>query len=194
LENLIAVVDPNNAQEIAAVLIAEFGSIGRVMNESYASLRRVIGDKISVINLLRAAQNVLIDGLLSELPHQLVSSTDQRLLDYLVATMGCRSRETLRVMFFNRSHHLVADEIVASGSVSSLTAYPRNIFKRAFELSASSVLIIHNHPGGSIEPSNADIDFTEKLAGLGLQLEVEVKDHIIIAGSKWFSFLRRGLL
>lgn len=194
LENLIAIVDPCDAQKIAAVLIGEFGSIGRVLNAPYATLGRVIGDNVPVINLLNTAQNTLVDGLLSELPLELVSSTDQRLLDYLVATMGCRSQETLRVMFLTRSHHLIADEILASGSVNSLTAYPRNIFKRAFELSASSILIIHNHPGGNIEPSKADIDFTYKLAGLGLQLEVEIKDHIIIAGTKWFSFLRRGLL
>jgi DNA repair protein RadC len=194
LEKLIASVEPDDATLVSKALITEFASLSRIFAERKESLQRVIGPRNAVIDLLQATHAVNVAGLRAEIPQRLLSSTDQRLIDYLAATMGALTEEALRIIFLSRSNHVISDEIITTGSVHSLAVYPRAIFKRAFELAASTLLIVHNHPGGNIEPSSCDIDFTNALVSLGKSLEVEVKDHIIIAGSQWFSFLRWGLL
>jgi DNA repair protein RadC len=194
LERLIAAVAPNDAEKISNALIAEFASLNRVFAESKEALERVIGPNQPVADLLHAAHSAFVEGLRSDVPKRLLSSTDQRLIDYLVATMGTLAHEALRVIFLSRSKSLLGDEIICTGSVNSITVHPRNIFKRAFELTASSVLIVHNHPSGTVEPSAVDMQFTKTLALLGKSLEIDIDDHIIIAGPKWFSFLRQGLL
>jgi DNA repair protein RadC len=194
LEQLLASVSPKKAASISVDLMNEFGSLRRVLAESKEVLERVVGNRPKVTQLLHATNLTIIESLYSEIPVVLVSTTDQHLIDYLVISMGSKSIETLRVLFLNRGNHLIGDEILASGTLSTMTAYPRNIFKRAFELSASSILLVHNHPGGSVQPSPCDIKFTANLVALGRPLEIEIKDHIIVAGIKWFSFLRQGLL
>jgi DNA repair protein RadC len=194
LAKLIAAVAPAESGSISDALLTEFSTLGRVFVESRESLERVIGVNRAVVQLLHAAHSALVECLRSDLPKQLMSSTDQKLIDYLMVSMGSGSQEVLRVLFLSRSNHLVGDEILCVGSLHSMMVYSRCIFKRAFELSASSILIVHNHPGGNVEPSESDISFTKTLAALGKPLEVEVKDHIIVTQNRWLSFLRQGLL
>lgn len=194
LEKLIANVAPDNARNLSAALIKEFVSLGRVFAETRESLQRVIGPSHEVIALLEATQDAITVGLRAEVEMTEIQATDQNVIDYLVSSMGSLNVEQLRVLFLDRSNRLISDEVLASGTLTTLTAYPRSIFKRAFELSASAIILVHNHPGGQIEPSDCDIHFTKKLTNFGRQLEVEVKDHIIIAGARWFSFLRRGMI
>lgn len=175
-------------------LIKEFRSLHRILSESNEAVERVIGRDSKVTALLKAAQNAIVVSLMSDIQHQVICSTDQRLIDYLVFSMGSQSVEQLKILFLDRANRLIAEEIMAKGSLTSITAYPRNLFKRAFEHSASAMLIVHNHPGGSIEPSRCDISFTRELVALGRPLEIDIRDHIIIAGTKWVSFLRQGLL
>jgi DNA repair protein RadC len=194
LEKLIANVAPNQAASFAKALIDEFYSLGRVFSETPESLRRVIGPCHQVIELIGAAHAAMKIGLRCEVEHISVEATDQRLIDYLVMSMGSLSVEQLRVLFLDHGNRLVGDEVLASGTLKTLTAYPRNIFRRGFELSASSILLVHNHPSGQVKPSKCDIEFTKKLKALGHQMEIDVRDHIIIAESRWFSFLRGGLM
>jgi DNA repair protein RadC len=194
LERLIIPVNAESATTLASALILEFGSIGKVLAQNKEALSRIIGEDEKVIDLLLATRAALTDGLYSELPKRLVSSTDQSLIDYLVLTMGNQPHEEMRILFLNRINQIVADETLCTGSLYSMTVYPRTIFKRAFELSASAILMVHNHPGGSVEPSELDISFTKTIIMLGKSMEVAIKDHIVIAGSKWYSFLRQGLL
>lgn len=191
---MIANVAPDNARNLSSVLIKEFVSLGRVFAETRESLQRVIGPSYEVIALLEATQDAINVGLRTDVEMTIVHATDQSVIDYLVSSMGSLNVEQLRVLFLDRSERLISDEVLASGTLTTLTAYPRSIFKRAFELSASAIILVHNHPGGQIEPSDCDIHFTKILTSFGRQLEVDVKDHIIIAGSRWFSFLRRGMI
>lgn len=194
LARLIANVVPNDAAKLADALINEFQSLGRVMAESPESLQRVVGPYLEVVEIIASARVAIQTALQPEMERYLVQTTNQKLIDYLVISMGALSAEQLRILFLDRSNRLITDEVLAYGSLTTLTAYPRNIFKRAFELSANAIVLVHNHPGGRIEPSDCDIHFTKKMASFGRQLEVEVKDHIIIAGARWFSFLRRGMI
>lgn len=194
LEALIANVAPRDAASISAALINEFSSLGRVFAETTEAIERVIGAKSDIPDLLHAAHQACVTSLACQSHVRAIHSTDQTLINYLVASMGSKTFEQLRVLFLDRSNHVVGDEVMASGSVSTMTVYPRTIFKRALELSASSVLLVHNHPGGNIEPSQSDIAFTSGIAAAAQMLEIKVYDHIIIAGTRWFSFTRRGLL
>jgi DNA repair protein RadC len=194
LERLIASVNSECAALFALVLIKEFGTIGKILAQSKEALSRIIGNEDGVIQLLHAAREALAEGLFAEVPRQLVSSTDQSLIDYLVATMGSQPYEALRILFLDRGNHMIGDEILSTGSVHSMTVYPRTIFKRVFELSASAIVMVHNHPGGSVKPSECDINFTKTLMMLGKPLEITIKDHIVIADTKWYSFLRQGLI
>ncbi len=194
LEALVASVEPLSAASISKALINEFSTVGRVLSENRESLERVIGCNQSVVDLLHATNRAIIEGLRAEVPLQIINSTDQRLIDYLIATMGSKTQEFFRVMFLSNTNHLICDEIMCTGSINFVNVSPRCIFKRAFELASTSLILIHNHPGGNIEPSPNDINLTRKLASLGRSLEIDIGDHIIIAGPKWFSFLRQGLL
>lgn len=194
LEALLTGVAPTNAAQMATALIQEFRTLKRVFAESPESVERVVGPNSAVTGLLQAAQFALLEALFWDVPAKLVSTTDQRLIDYLLISVDAGPQEILRVLFFDRGNHVIGDEILATGSIATITAHPRNIFRRAFELGAASILLVHNHPGGSVEPSKCDIQFTTKIIALGRSLEVDIKDHIIIAGGQWFSFLRQGLL
>lgn len=194
LEALIASAAPRDAVTISKALIDEFSTLGRVLSENKESIERVIGLNQRVIALLLATQTAIVEGLRADVPSRILNSTDQRLIDYLIATMGSRSTEVLRIIFLSRSKKLVGDEVICEGSINSINVNARCIFKRAFELSATSLVLVHNHPGGNVEPSSTDIQFTKTLVSLGQPLEIEICDHIVIAGPKWFSFLRQGLL
>lgn len=194
LAQLIANVAPRSATAISVALINEFGSLGRIFSESPDALRRVIGDNDKIIQLLGSAHAAHCASLRSEIHLKTIDVIDQHLIDYLAASMGGLSVEKLRVLFLDRSNRLAGDEIMAIGSLTSLTAYPRQIFRRALELSACGLVLVHNHPGGSIEPSESDIRFTNVLATVGQQMEISVKDHIIIAANRWLSFSKRGLI
>jgi DNA repair protein RadC len=194
LEALIAIVAPTEAQSLASSLLDEFSSLGRIFAQTREAIERVTGSDFDLTDLLHAAKNACVESLAFEIELRTVRSTDQALIDYLAASMGSDPVERLRVLFLDRTHRLIGDEVVASGCLSSLPVYPRNIFKRALELSASAILLVHNHPGGSVEPSQSDIEFTRQIIAAAHLLEIEVCDHIIIAGARWFSFAKRGLL
>lgn len=194
LEQLIAVVMPIAAAEAAFALLKEFGSLGATLAESKEAQRRVIGDHEAVISLLGIVRTTMLEGLRSQLVGRSISSTDQTLIDYLCLDMGTFSKERLRVLFLNRSNHLLQDEIITEGTICHLQFFPRTIFKRAFELNASGIILVHNHPGGSAMPSQGDVRATRSMVQLGKTLDVIVRDHIIIANNQWNSFLGMGLL
>jgi DNA repair protein RadC len=194
LEALIANVAPSEAAAISSALLDEFNSLGRVFSETAEAIERVVGPKSKVAALLHAAHHVCVESLGAEIRLRSVRSTDQALIDYLVVSMGSLAVERLRVLFLDRSSHIVGDEIMASGTLTTMTVYPRNIFKRALELSASAIILVHNHPGGNVEPSQCDINFTRNIAASARLLEIDIYDHIIITETRWFSFAKRELL
>jgi DNA repair protein RadC len=194
LEALIAIVAPTDAATLSSALLDEFSSLGRIFAQTTEAIQRVVGTSFEVTELLHAARNACVESLIFEIQLRTVNSTDQALINYLAVSMGSDPVERLRVLFLDHNRHLIGDEIIASGSLNSLTVYPRNIFKRALELSASAILLVHNHPGGSVEPSPSDIEFTKKIIRAAQMFEIDVCDHIIIAGARWFSFAKRGLL
>jgi DNA repair protein RadC len=116
------------------------------------------------------------------------------LLDYARIAMGSEAVEQFRVLFLNSKNALITDEVMQIGTIDQTAIYPREILKRALELSSSSLILMHNHPSGDPTPSKADIDITKQLVEAAGALHIRIHDHLIIAKNKHFSFKGNGLL
>ncbi|AJA11509.1 DNA repair protein RadC [Sphingopyxis fribergensis] len=108
---------------------------------------------------------------------------DRRLRSYLIMSMGSLSDERLRILFLDGGRHLLADEVLQSGTLAQLAIYPRTIFRRALELNAAGLILVHNHPSGDHRPSVEDIEATRKLEMIGRSLNVEIIDHIVVTST-----------
>lgn len=194
LAQLIASVAPEKAAILSDALLTEFGSVGRILSESEEALRRVLGSHDAVINLLVATEKLLMAQLRNDLPKKLISATDEKLIGYLQGSMGSLANEMMRVLFLNNANHLLKDEEFGSGSPSKIMVQPRSILKRALELNASAIILVHNHPAGDLQPSQSDVKFTMSIKNLCRELEIKLHDHIIITSNKWSSFRKMRLL
>ncbi len=194
LAQLIASVAPRQAVTLANALLDEFGSIGRIMSESEEALRRILGAQEAVINLLVATEKLFMAQLQNELPKKLVSATDEKLIRYLQGSMGSLATETMRVLFLDNANRLLNDQEFGNGSPRRIIVQPRCILKRALELNSSAIILVHNHPGGDMQPSQSDVKFTMLIKNLCRELEIRLHDHIIIAGNNWSSFRKLRLL
>lgn len=112
-----------------------------------------------------------------------IDPLDPKLRQYLIASMGALPDERLRLLFLDGARHLIADEEVQNGSLAQLALYPRTIFRRALELNAAGIILVHNHPSGDPAPSAEDIEVTRKLDLIGRSLDVEIVDHIIVTSA-----------
>jgi DNA repair protein RadC len=110
-------------------------------------------------------------------------------LDYCRAAMAYLDREEFRILFLDKKNHLIADEVQGTGTIDHAPVYPREIMRRAFELNATAIVLIHNHPSGDPAPSQLDIQLTKQIVSLGKSLNVEVHDHLII-GRDGFASLK----
>ena len=194
LAHLVSTIAPTRADKIAAKLLKEFGSLGRIFAETKEAQFRVLGDDPAVLSLLGAARGAMEECLKADIDAVEVDPDDPRLIRYLLLTMGSLRVETLRILFLDNARRLLSEEEFASGSISKLTIYPRAIFKRALEKNASKIVLVHNHPAGSCAPSIEDVSITQMLVALGHPLDIEILDHIIVAGSAWLSMRSAGYL
>jgi len=194
LAQLIELISPREAHRLSRDLLAEFGTIGRILGESEASLSRILVGENNVIRLLHATERLMLASLQKDLPRKLISGTDQRLVQYLRARMGSRTTEIMRALFLDSANRLIGEEEFGTGSPQRILIQPRSILKRALELDASGIILAHNHPGGNALPSSKDVKFTQCMKLLCLELEIRLQDHIIISGHKWTSFRKLRLL
>lgn len=123
-----------------------------------------------------------------------VISSWQALLDYCHTAMSHRETEHFRVLFLDRKNTLIADEELGRGTVDHVPVYPREVLRRALELNASALILVHNHPSGDPTPSAADISMTEQIQTAAQALSVTLHDHLIIGKSRESSFRALGLL
>jgi len=143
---------------------------------------------------LTATEKVLLAQLRNQMPQKLISTTDQKLIKYLQGSMGPRSTEMMRVLFLDNAKYLISDQEFGTGSPKRLFVQPRSILKRALELDASGIILVHNHPGGDTIPSKSDVKFTMSIKMLCNELDISLHDHIIISSNHWSSFRKIKLL
>jgi DNA repair protein RadC len=194
LERLLASSGSRHAAIVADRLIARFDGLGGILSQSQATLEEAIGHGHLAATTLAAVGEAIAHSLRERVGGRAIAGTDQALIDYLVATMADLRVEQLRVIFLDRRNCMLADEVVARGTVARLAIYPREILRRALDRNASAVILVHNHPGGSTLPGEMDLAATRAIAKLCPALDLVLHDHIIIAGADYYSFREHGLL
>jgi DNA repair protein RadC len=183
---------PGEAEAWADALIAEFGSLPAALAVGASDRARCIGP--GPARYLADIQTTLLHCLRLKLADRPVVSTSRQLLDYLQADMTNLINERFRVLFLTSQNELMADDLLWEGTVGEAPAYPREIVKRALEIGATGIILVHNHPSGNHQPSKGDVDATRRIAEAALILGICVHDHIIISRAGWTSFRKLGLL
>jgi DNA repair protein RadC len=169
-----------DVKPLAKELIATFGSFAEAISAPVARLNAVkgLGDAaITELKLVQAAASRLVRGEVKKRP---VLSSWSAVLDYCRTAQAFADREQFRVLFLDKRNQLIADEIQQVGTVDHTPVYPREVVKRALELSATSIILVHNHPSGDPTPSRADIQMTQQIIAVASPLGISVHDHIIV--------------
>jgi DNA repair protein RadC len=168
--------------------------VGGILAAGPDAQARVLGAGHPAVAHLGMIREVMLQVLRAEAAKRPILGTAQALIDYLFADMAHLPTERLRVLFLNARNRLLADEIVGEGSVNEISVHPREIMKRALELGATALILVHNHPSGDPEPSQGDIDATRRIVHAARSLDICIHDHVIVAGSGWSSFRTLGLI
>lgn len=183
-----------DTKPIAKALLKAFGDLNHVLAAPAPRLREVAGVGQAVIFELKLTEAVGHRMARSRvIGKQLLSSWDA-LLDYCQAVMAHRDLEHFRILFLDRKNVLIADEEQARGTVDHVPVYPREVVKRALELNASALILVHNHPSGDPTPSQADIQMTDAIRQAAEVLGITVHDHLVIGKAREISFRSEGLL
>ena len=170
-----------DTKPLAKKLINEFGSFAEVLNAAPARLAEIKGMGnvvITDLQIVKASAEAMLRGSVRD--KQLLGSWSS-VLDYCRAAMAFEEREQFRVLFLDKKNRLIRDEVQQEGTVDHTPVYPREVIKRAFDLSATAIILVHNHPSGDPTPSEADIEMTKKINKIATSLGILVHDHIIIA-------------
>lgn len=191
---LFAAIPRRDVKPLAKRLIAQFGSLGGVLNAEAAQLQRRAGISEGTVALLRAVAAGARRMLREEVASRPVVSSWQQLLDYLSVAMKYEKTEQFRLLFLDRKNALIADEVQQRGTVDHAPVYPREVAKRALELHASALLMVHNHPSGDPTPSPGDVAITRDVAKALKAVGVTLHDHLIIGRRDNASFKSLGLL
>jgi DNA repair protein RadC len=169
-----------DVKPLAKALIARFGSFAEVVHAPEARLREIsgIGDAaVTEVKLIAATASRIIKGQMKQRP---VLSSWSSVIDYCRAAMAFADKEQFRILFLDKRNQLIADEVQQVGTVDHTPVYPREVVKRALELSATAIILVHNHPSGDPTPSTADIQMTKSIVAISSPLGISVHDHIIV--------------
>ena len=195
VEYLLALAIPRrDTKPLAKALLREFGSLAQLIGADPDALRRVDGMGETAVAALKIVQTAALRMLKGEFRDKPLLSSWDALLDWLRADMGPLDVERVRVLYLNSRNMLIRDELASEGSIDQSAIYVREVVKRALELGASAIILVHNHPSGSPEPSRQDIAITRDIAEAAAKLGIILHDHIIIGGSDHRSFRAMGLL
>ncbi|MDO5657186.1 MAG: DNA repair protein RadC [Paracoccus sp. (in: a-proteobacteria)] len=191
---LFRAIPRQDVKPLARRLIESFGDFNRVISASPARLEQIEGVGPAVIcelKIIEAAAQRLSRARVMQRP---VLSSWDALLDYCHTVMSHQETEAFRVLYLDRKNVLIADEEQARGTVDHVPVYPREILRRALELNASALILVHNHPSGDPTPSQADIAMTSQIQSACHALGIALHDHLIIGKSKEVSFRSLGYL
>jgi DNA repair protein RadC len=195
LELLLFLAKPRgDVKPLAKRLIAEFGSLQRVFSASEENLLSIDGIGASVISSLRLIKEAAARMLKEEIKETTILQSWGALIDYLKVSMAYIKTEQFRVLFLNKKNMLIADELQEVGTVDQTPVYPREIVKRALFHEATAIILVHNHPSGNSNPSNADVQMTKKIIAALAPIGVGVHDHIIISNREYYSFKSNMLI
>jgi DNA repair protein RadC len=191
---LFAAIPRRDTKPLAKALMARFGSFAEVIAAPRARLMDVPGVGETVANHLKIVEAAAQRLAKTQVMGRPALSSWSALLDYCTAAMARSDKEEFRVLFLDRKNVLIADEVQNKGTVDHAPVYPREVIKRALELSASCLILVHNHPSGDPTPSKADIAMTREIVTAAKALGIAVHDHLVIGRAGHSSFKSLGLL
>lgn len=183
-----------DTKSIAKDLLTRFGSFAGAIAAPVQELLSVEGLGDAGAAALKTVQAAAVRLARAEVMQRPVLANWDGLITYLTAALARERVEQVRVLFLDSRNRLIADEAAGSGTVNHTPVYPREIMKRALELHATALVLVHNHPSGDPTPSREDIAMTQEMRLAAEALRLTVHDHLIIAGSRWLSFRQEGLL
>ncbi len=169
-----------DVKPLAKSLLEKFGSFAEVITAPAARLAEVkgLGDGgVTELKIVQAAASRLLRGQVKKRP---ALSSWSAVLDYCRTAQAFADRELFRVLFLDKRNQLIADEVQQTGTIDHTPVYPREVVKRALELSATAIILVHNHPSGDPTPSHADIQMTQQIIAVAQSLGISVHDHIIV--------------
>jgi DNA repair protein RadC len=194
LELLLARSLPRgDVKPIAKALLVRFGGLAAVLSATLEELASIKGVGPSMALDLKLLQEATLRMGAGEVRKRTVISSWNALLAYVRVAMAHEGREQFRVLFLDKKNQLIADQVMNHGTVDHAPVYPREIMRRALELSASAVILVHNHPSGDPTPSSADIDMTRQVVEAARPLRITVHDHLVVGREGVASFKALGL-
>jgi DNA repair protein RadC len=191
---LFAAFPRGDIKPLAKTLLKEFKSFSGVIRASEVELLRFKGmgaAGVTALKVIAASVQKLLQETAQAGPLQ---STLPQVINYCRVAMGSLQNEQLRLLFLDKKNQIIRDEVQQEGTVDHTPVYTREVIKRALELGASGLIIVHNHPSGDPTPSQADIRVTRDIQEAAEKLSIQVHDHIIIAKDAYLSFRAKGLL
>jgi DNA repair protein RadC len=169
-----------DTKPVAKALLNRFKSLPEVFGAQEQLLTEVDGVGEATARDLKIISAVSHRMLKADIAGREVLSSWKKVIDYCRASMGFETREMFRILFLDKKNAIIADEVQQTGTVDHTPVYPREVVKRALELSATAIILVHNHPSGDPTPSRADIEMTKTIIQTAKPLGIEVHDHIII--------------
>ncbi|MCA0977743.1 DNA repair protein RadC [Qipengyuania flava] len=191
---LFAAIRQGDTKPVAKRLISQFGSFSAVLNASPGALAQVQGmgeASAACLHAVSLSARRMARGTIQQKP---VLGSWQALLDYLSIDMGELKHERVRVLYLDTRNRLIDDHLASEGSIDEAAIHPREVIRRAFDVGASALILVHNHPSGDPEPSRADIEITNRIAEAGRLVNITVHDHVIIGHGSHVSLRAKGLL
>ncbi len=195
LELLLQYAIPRrDVKPIAKSLLAQFGSINAVMGASLGTLTKVDGIGQNTAVLLKVAHKAVTLSYKQTLQNMPILGSWDKMIEYCTLHMAYEETEQFRIIFLNSRNRIITDEVQTKGSINETAVYPREVVKRALELGAVAIIMVHNHPSGDATPSQADIDMTYKVQNACTPMGIHIHDHIIISKENIVSFKTLGIL
>lgn len=183
-----------DVKPLAKQLISRFGSFADVITAPPLRLAEIKGVGPTVIASLKVINEAAVRLAGAKIRNQPILGSWKALIDYCQTSMAFNQNEQFRVLFLDKKNRLIADEVLQEGTIDHTPVYPREVAKRALEVGASAIILVHNHPSGDPRPSKSDIEMTKTIVAAGETLGIVVHDHIVISRGDYASFKTMGLL
>lgn len=183
-----------SAIDVAKEILEKFMDLNNLAAADYAQYMQIKGIGEAKAILLSAIFEIARRVHSIPLPIRKKMITTKDVADYYIPIFKGYKNEVLRVLMLDTESKFIRDELVSKGILNSTVAHPREIFRTAIIENAASIILIHNHPSGNPKPSNEDVELTKSVEDAGKLLDIPLKDHIIIAGDNYYSFLLSGVI
>jgi DNA repair protein RadC len=191
---LFLAIPRRDTKPVARSLLGRFGSFAAAISAAPVELLEIEGLGEAGVAALKTVQAAAQRLTRAEVLYRPILGNWERLMEYLQSILAREKIEQFRILFLDNRNRLLADEAQARGTVNHTPVYPREVVKRALDLHATAIILVHNHPSGDPSPSQEDIAMTKEIKKAATALSIVLHDHIIVGNGQWLSFRKTGLL